>query len=302
MDKCVVRKAIKEIKSDQVIGYELMFQEDDDSLYNNSETSTANTIAGFLMENTSKIFREKQTFMTFTPSLLFRNTAKMLDKDKIVIQIEENLIIHPLAAVMIGNYRKEGYHFAINNFQFTPKYFSMLEHMDYIRINMSSVNTQKDVDALDNMIQMAHGFQKSCIIYNVDTKEQYDLAIKHQADFVEGQYVSEGMVTKMNKMEYLQGNLYQLIIEVTKEEPSLDEIELILSRDASLTYSLLKLANSAYFASRRKTSSIHQALITVGLNQLKQWVYLLSFESSQEMTAGAQEVLKLSFLRATFAS
>ena len=81
MDKCVVRKAIKEIKSDQVIGYELMFQEDDDSLYNNSETSTANTIAGFLMENTSKIFREKQTFMTFTPSLLFRNAGQRQDCD-----------------------------------------------------------------------------------------------------------------------------------------------------------------------------------------------------------------------------
>lgn len=302
MDKCVVRKAIKDLKSDQVIGYELMFQEDDDSLYNNSETSTANTIAGFLMENTNKIFREKQTFMTFTPSLLFRNTAKMLDKEKIVIQIEENLIIHPLAAVMIGNYRKEGYHFAINNFQFTPKYFSMLEHMDYIRINVEGMKTKKDWDSLDNVIQMAHGFQKKCIVYNVDTKDQYDFAVLLHADYAEGQYVSEGTVTKMNKVEYLQGNLYQLIMEVTREEPSLDEIEMIVSRDASLTYSLLKLANSAYFASHRKTSSIHQALVTVGLNQLKQWVYLLSFESCQEMTAGAEEVLKLSFLRATFAS
>ena len=109
-------------------------------------------------------------------------------------------------------------------------------------------------------------------------------------------------MTKMNKVEYLQGNLYQLIIEVTKEEPNLDELESIVSRDAALTYSLLKLANSAYFATRRRTASIHQALVTVGLNQLKQWVYLLSFESTQDMTPGAEEVLKLSFLRANYAA
>ncbi|MCI9477668.1 MAG: HDOD domain-containing protein [Lachnospiraceae bacterium] len=302
MDKCVVRKAIKNVKADEIAGYELLFQEDDDSLYNNSEVNAANTIATFLMDNTGKIFKDNQIFITFTPSLLFRNTAKMFDKEKIVIQIEENLIIHPLAAVMIEKHRKEGYRFAINNFQFTPKYFSMLEYMDFIRLDITGYEERRVKDSLANMIQMAHGFGKSCIAYNVDSKEDYDMALSLDADYVEGQYVAEGMVTKMNKVEYLQGNLYQLIIEVTKEEPNLDELESIVSRDAALTYSLLKLANSAYFATRRRTASIHQALVTVGLNQLKQWVYLLSFESTQDMTPGAEEVLKLSFLRANYAA
>lgn len=302
MDKCVVRKAIKAVKAEEIAGYEMLFQEDNDSLYNNSEVNAANTIATFLMDNTGKIFNDKQIFITFTPSLLFRNTAKMFDKDKIVIQIEENLIIHPLASVMIEKHRKEGYQFAINNFQFTPKYFSMLEYVDYIRVDVTGHEDRKTRDSMANMIQMAHGFGKSCIAYNVETKEAYDLAVSLDVDYVEGQYVSEGMVTKMNKMEYLQGNLYQLIIEVTKEEPNLDELESIVSRDAALTYSLLKLANSAYFATRRRTASIHQALVTVGLNQLKQWVYLLSFESTQDMNPGSEEVLKLSFLRANFAA
>ena len=302
MDKCVVRKAIKAVKAEEIAGYEMLFQEDNDSLYNNSEVNAANTIATFLMDNTGKIFNDKQIFITFTPSLLFRNTAKMFDKDKIVIQIEENLIIHPLASVMIEKHRKEGYQFAINNFQFTPKYFSMLEYVDYIRVDVKGHEDRKTRDSMANMIQMAHGFGKSCIAYNVETKEDYDVAVSLDVDYVEGQYVSEGMVTKMNKMEYLQGNLYQLIIEVTKEEPNLDELESIVSRDAALTYSLLKLANSAYFATRRRTASIHQALVTVGLNQLKQWVYLLSFESTQEMNPGSEEVLKLSFIRANFAA
>ena len=205
MDKFVVRKAIKDLRVDQVAGYELMFQDDEDSFYSNSETNAANTIAGFLMENSGKIFKNNQIFMTFTPSLLFRNTAKMFDKDKIVIQIEENLIIHPLATVMIEKYRREGYRFAINNFQFTPKYFSMLEHADYIRVNLAGAPKGRERDSLDNTIQMAHGFQKLCIAYNVDTKEDFEVAKALDVDFVEGLYVSEGMVTKMNKIEYLQG-------------------------------------------------------------------------------------------------
>ena len=46
----------------------------------------------------------------------------------------------------------------------------------------------------------------------------------------------------------MQGNLYQLIVEITKDEPDIGELEEIITRDASLTYALLKMANSPYFA------------------------------------------------------
>ena len=111
------------------------------------------------------------------------------------------MIIHPLASVMIEKHRKEGYQFAINNFQFTPKYFSMLEYVDYIRVDVTGHEDRRTRDSMANMIQMAHGFGKSCIAYNVESKEDYDLALSLDVDYVEGQYVAEGMVTKMNKME-----------------------------------------------------------------------------------------------------
>ena len=57
----------------------------------------------------------------------------------------------------------------------------------------------------------------------------------------------------------------------------------------------------SYFALRKKTSSIRQALVTLGISQLRQWVYLLSIKDD-ERNAASDEVLKLSFLRATFMS
>ncbi len=81
MDKCVVRQAIKDIKTNTIIGYELLIQEDEGMLYNSSMDSVvANTMVGFLTENSKRIFNEKRTFMTFTPALLFRNTPKIFDK------------------------------------------------------------------------------------------------------------------------------------------------------------------------------------------------------------------------------
>lgn len=304
MDKCIVRQAIKETGNDMVTGYELLIQLDADSLYNsNSDSAAANAIISFLTENSSRIFNEKKTFMTFTPALLFRNTPKIFDKDKIVIQIEDNVIIHPLAAVIIEKYRKEGYCFAINDFEFTPKYFGVLEYVDYIKVDISDKTEEKHRTSLNNIIEMTHGFDKKFIATGVNTKELYELAKELHADYVEGSYISEKHTGKINKLEYLQGNLYQLIVEVMRDEPDVEIIESIISRDASLSYALLKMANSAYFSSRHETTSIRQAIVRVGINQLKQWVYLLSFkEEDEEEEEHSEELLKTSFLRANFAS
>lgn len=304
MDNCVVRQAVKDLRSDTVIGYELMIQEDENSLYNSSSDSVAaNAMVAFLSENSNRIFKDKRTFMTFTPSLLFRNTPKIFDKDKIVIQIEDNIVIHSLATILISKYRDAGYHFAINDFQFTPKYFSMLEYVDYIKINISGDLSETRMRSIANVIDMAHGFQKEFIATGVNSKETYEFAKQLEADYVEGNYVSSATATKASKMDFMQGNLYQLIVEITKEEPDVEILEEIITRDASLTYALLKMANSAYFAVHHETTSVRQALVRVGISQLKQWIYLLSFENNQgEQDSTSEEMLKTSFLRANFAS
>lgn len=301
MDNCVVRQAIKDLRTDSIVGYELLIQTDKDSLYNPSTDSVAaNAMISFLSENSEQIFKERKTFMSFTPTLLFRNTPKIFDKDKVVIQIDDSIVVHSLAEIIISKYKDEGYHFAIDDFQFTPKYFSMLEYVDYIKVDISNKMDETQKRSVANVVEMAHGFQKEFIAMGVNTQEVYNYAKELGVDYVEGNYISTTTMTKASKMDFMQGNLYQLIIEITKDEPDIEELEMIVSRDASLTYALLKMANSAYFAVHHETTSVRQAMVRVGISQLKQWIYLLSFEENED--GSSEELLKTSFMRANFAS
>lgn len=300
MDRCVVRQAIKDTKTEKIAGYELLFQGGKDSMYN-GELTAADTISNFLLANSTKIIDDKPMFVTFTPSLLLRNTPKMFGADKVIIQIEDNLIIHPLASPIIKKYCEAGYRFAINDFQFAPKYFSMLEFAAYIRVNMAGYATDSQKQkSVKNIVQMTQGFGKKCIATEVNTREAYDAAVNLGVDYLEGNYVANTLVSKVDKVQYMQGNFFQLVVAVSKDEPEFAEVEEIVSRDAGLTYALLKLVNSAYFALRSRTASIRQALVTLGIGQLRRWVYMLSFDNQEN--PGADEMLKISFLRAKLAS
>lgn len=298
MNKCVVRQAIKNITNDEIIGYELLFQNDTDDLYDSDNRTAADTILNFLLNNTEKIFKDNRIFMTFTPALLFRNTPRLFEKDKIVIQMEENLLIHPLTMPFIKKYYDLGYKFAINDFKFAPRYIGILEYMEYIRIELHEEMNDKETESLKNIMELTNNFGKHCIATGVNSEKLYNIAKDFGFELLEGSYISEMVETKAEKTDYLEGNFFQLIAAIACDEPDLNEIEEIISRDAGLTYAILKLVNSAYFALRNRTASVKQAILTLGTSQLRQWVYMLSFNKTNHIMN--EELLKTSFLRAKF--
>ena len=144
---------------------------------------------------------------------------------------------------------------------------------------------------------------KQCIAVGIDNEQLYQQALKLKVDALEGTVVAEKMTQKTHNSGYLQSNFFRLMVAVIKDEPDIDEIERIISVDATLTYGLLRIANSRYFSLRSKVTTVRQAIMTIGLNELKQWVYLLSASNAEnQMDEGAEEFLRLSLMRANFCS
>lgn len=298
--KYIVRLPIKDSK-ENIIGYEIVYNGDAQaySQENENEFAAADTIYHFLTQNNAKSLHGVRNFMTFTTTLLMKKTPHLFDSSELVIQIDDSVIIHPLSMHFVNQYVKEGYKIAVNEFQFTPRYLSLLDTIDYIKIDAKNTGD----DTMRNTIEVAHSMGKKCIVDNITTESAYQKALAMGADAVEGPAVAERMNTKVSTSSFLQSNFFRLMVAVTRDEPDVDEIEQLISVDAGLTYGLLKMVNSSYFALRNRTTNIHQAVVTLGLERLKQWIYLLSNSSVDEgMDSGTEEFLKKSLLRANFCS
>jgi EAL and modified HD-GYP domain-containing signal transduction protein len=281
------------------MGYEILYT---DTRYNSEQAddaAAANAIENFLSSiDSEKFLSGKVAFLTFTPNLLEKNIPKMFSTNKLVIQIEDSLITNPLATNLIKKFKAMGYKFAIVDFEFAPRFFGVLDIVDYIKVNFR--NYQSNISTIENVIKIGLSFGKQVIAYNVETQDAYNKAREFGCTYFQGSYVAERMPTTLKKTNYIQSNFFLLMVAVTKDEPDVDEIESILSRDALLTSALLRLVNSAYFALRNRARSVKQALVILGLGQLKHWIYLLSFR--QDDGSMPDELLKVSFLRATFAA
>lgn len=301
-EKYIVRLPIKNLDG-TIIGYEIMYHGENQAFTSSRESeneyAAADTIYSFLTQNNTKPLKSSLNFMTFTTTLLMKKTPRLFDSSELVIQIDDSVIIHPLSMHFVKQYMQEGYKIAVNEFQFSPRYLGLLDSIDYIKINAENTSDSE----MRNIIEIAHSMNKKCIVTNIKQESAFQKAKKLQADALEGPYVADQMKTKVNNSSYLQSNFFRLMVAVTKDEPQIDEIEQLISMDASLSYGLLRMVNSAYFASRSQTTDIHQAVVMLGLEQLKQWIYLLSAsvtDNGQGNDSGTEEFLKRSFMRAYF--
>lgn len=295
MQTNVVRQPIMSDEK-ELLGYELLYQDNCASLYNQGDTLAANTIEGFLTQLDSNSFMDSKTaFIPFTPNLLLRKVPKMFNPLSLVVEIEDRAIIHPEALREIIDLKRSGYRIAMRGFEFSPRFFSLLGEADFLKIDMNTLD-----ETTSSAIDIAKSFNKKVIAYNIDTEEKYQQAKKMGCGYFQGSAVSQAFSSKLNRLDHLQSNFFQLMIAVTRDEPDVEEITTIISRDVTLAFSLIRLVNSAYFALRNRVRSVKQALVVLGLGQLKHWVYLLSFkQSGDDFTA---EIIKTSFLRGTLCS
>lgn len=297
--KYIVRQPIKDMNG-KIMAHEIRYA-GENSAYDieGQDFAAADTIYSFLTQNSTKVLKDTLSFMTFTSNLLMRQTPKLFNPGTLVIQVDDSVIIHPLAMRFVERFAKDGYKIAVNEFQFTPRYIALLDKVDYIKINFQITADT----SIRNTVEMAHSMGKLCIATEVDNEELYQKAFVMEVDAMEGQYVAEQMRSTVHSSSYLQSNFFRLMVAITVDEPDVEEIERIISMDATLTYALLKIVNSAFFALRNRATDVHQAVMVLGIGQLRQWIYLMGEgNEAGEIDPHQEEFLRTSFMRDTFCS
>jgi diguanylate cyclase (GGDEF)-like protein len=91
---------------------------------------------------------------------------------------------------------------------------------------------------------------------------------------------------KNMKLPTLPGVAIKILQAMQRETPSIVEISEIISADAPLSAKVLRVVNSAFYGLSNKISSVHQAMVYLGLNTIKNlalsFSLLTGFESSRK--------------------
>jgi EAL and modified HD-GYP domain-containing signal transduction protein len=126
-----------------------------------------------------------------------------------------------------------------------------------------------------HLIPTFRRFKAKLLAEKVETQEEFLQAKALGFDYFQGYFFYKPEIMVGNEIEASQPFLMSIYGEVMKPDFSYRKLELYFTQDMDLTYKLLRFVNSSYFEHVQDITSIKQAMIFLGEEQLRRFVSLI---------------------------
>ena len=290
----LARQPILDVRG-RVFAYELLFRSGPETAFRGSSLNATRTmIDNTVVFGVRMLTGGLPAFVNCTTDALERNLVEALPPSMAVLEILED--VKPTARLIDAcrRFKKAGYRIALDDFTWQPELEPLIELADYIKIDFRSPDAESRRDTLARITN----FSGALIAEKVETHEEYDQAREEGFTLFQGYFFCKPLLITKRKVPANRVAHMQLLQTMQQQPLDLAKISDLVKRDASLTYRLIRLANSAIIASRQEVTSIKSALIKIGDDQFRRIAWLAI---ASEFNAGRpEEILRMAFLRARF--
>jgi EAL and modified HD-GYP domain-containing signal transduction protein len=191
--------------------------------------------------------------------------------------------------------RQEGYTLALDTQGEELGQSPLLDLVDIVILDLRG-------PAVDTLHKIAPGLlaaELTLMAKRVETQAAYGLAKKLGCTLFSGYFFREPETVSQRKISAVETTRLALLNLLAQPEPDTDELVATIEADASVSYRVLALLNSASFSLPKKVASVRQAVLMAGWVNLCSWLRVIVLADMAPSTK-AREVLHLSAQRAKF--
>jgi len=274
MDVYVARQPIFKTNK-RVYAYELLFR---DSLTNifpdiDGDSATSKVLFdSFLTIGIEKITGRKKAFINFTEDMLIEKAPLMFSKDKIVVEILEDVKPGLEVVNACRDITRDGYMVAMDDFDYRPELEPLISISNLIKIDFRSTPYK----AIQENVKRLSRYDVHLLAEKIETYEEFSKALEMGFTYFQGYFFCKPEVIKGKDISASDLNILNIMVEANKEEIDFQILERLIGRDVAISYKLLRYINSAYFKRVRKISSIKQAISLLGERRIRRFLSIIA--------------------------
>lgn len=257
-----------------VMGYELLYRNNSINQANFSDADHASCetiLNSFMHIGIDNIVGSALAFINLPREFIVNDSLTPMFKEQAVLEILEDIEPDEKAIRGIQRLKSEGYRIALDDFIFREELIPFVELADYIKIDVNEL-TQSEIETQFNKLKP---YSAALVAEKVESHEMYQFCYDLNFDYFQGYFFCYPEMLKQKSLPSNKLVILNLINELQNPDIDTDDLEKILIQDITLSYKLLRYINSASFSLRREVDSIKDAIVLLGLNNLKNWVSLI---------------------------
>lgn len=296
MNVYVARQAIFDINK-KVVAYELLFRNNNINKFFPVENvnPTLNVIKNsFSVIGLNEITEGKPAFINFDEVLLKSGFIETLNKELIVVEILETVNPGDTIVQCCKNLKAKGYTIVLDDFQYSSEFDKLIEYVDIIKVDFIITKGKERKEIMDKVKNKNIKF----LAEKVEKKEDYEEAVKHGYSYFQGYFFCRPVIISGKDICVYKPTYTKLIKELSSEIIDIENVENLIKNDVSLSYKLLKIINSAYYSLTTQVKSIRNAIMIIGIDELKRWIFIMELKAMNKNSI--EELTKLSLIRGYF--
>jgi c-di-GMP-related signal transduction protein len=281
----------------KVWAYELLFRSDAAAThFAGAEPSSATRQVishGMLSIGWDKLLRGTHGCINFGRDMLLQDLYSSLPPGQTIIELTEDIEADEEVLAAVRGVRDQGYRIALDDFRPGPRMDALIELADLVKVEMDTPKAQQE-----NLLRDLHARGIQVVSEKVETDADYRWALRAGYDYFQGNFFACPVVMHGSQIPALKLHCLRLIQEAHRSELDFTRLTALISQDVSLSYKLLRYANSARFGRQGKIHSIRRALVVLGEYGIRKWIAIAALPAIADDKPG--ELITQSLVRGRF--
>jgi EAL and modified HD-GYP domain-containing signal transduction protein len=288
----VARQPILDLR-DQVFGYELMYRAAaaDSTCTHALDQATARVIADALVNiGFDALTDGRRAFVNLSADILLHDAGSVFDPGRVVLEILENVEVTSGVVDMCRSLHARGYAIALDDFVPGSAATALMPFAQFVKLDVLALSA---VD-LKTTAQQCLDLGLTVVAEKVETFEAFEETRAAGCTLFQGYHFCQPVNFSGRSLAASQVTQMRLLGELCRPRISMPAIEDLLKQDGALSYSVLRTVNSAGFGLRREVCSIREALLLLGLEQIRKWTSVWVLAGANR---GPSELITMAVLR-----
>lgn len=257
-----------------VAAYKLLVQQRGGDATRDEEAATSSTIA----ELGLNLVMGHPAYIKVSRTFLLEGYARALPSDRVVFEISPDISLDPVIAETIRELVADGFPIALDGFVFGGSLHELVDVASVVKLDVRAF----EGGLLRDQVERVRPFGTKLLASNVENHDEAAMCDEIGFDLLQGYFFCKPRVVSSQALHPNQLTQLQLISALHSSDIQMDELQAIISRDVGLSYSLLRFVNSAFFSLPRRVESLSDALVLLGLRNVRRWATLVALASADD--------------------
>jgi|KBSSwiStaDraftv2_1062776.scaffolds.fasta_scaffold00715_14 EAL and modified HD-GYP domain-containing signal transduction protein len=197
-----------------------------------------------------------------------------LPPNLVVIEVLEDVRAEPAVVAGIRKLRARGHRIALDDYSPQISDPRLLDFADIVKLEI----THPPAGDLAKLVKELKPRGVQLIAENVETPEDFESCVALGFTGFQGYFLQHPQTFRAKRVPSSRLSTLRLVASLSNEQYSIDEVEMLISQNVSMSYHVLRCINSSYYSLPRKIDSIRQAIVILGIDHLRQLCSLLCLQ------------------------